>query len=200
MENHIKDKLLKVYELVKRGEAGEKDNAKLALDRIFKKYNLDEKSLDSLHLRKYHFKYSTKLELWLIGRIMIHLLNTDTSKAIRDTWGKREVVIELEYLDFVLLSSAYEYFRRHMKLEYNRLVLPLVKRCRTTRTRNATRTYLQEIFFTKYILASGLYKKEEVTKIDTSKMSEKERIDRMNLEKVEGGNYKTQVTTGLYLE
>lgn len=200
MENHIKEKLSKVYELVKRGESGEKDAAKLALERILKKYKLDVSALDSLHLKKYHFKYSSNLELWLLSRIIKHLLNQDTSKAYRDTWGKREVVIELEYLDYVLLSSAYEYFRRHMKSEYNKLVLPQVKRCRTTRTRNARRAKLQEVFFTKYIIASGLYKKEEITKIDTSKMGEKELRDRMQLEGVKGGDYKTQVTTGLYLE
>jgi len=200
MENHIKEKLYKVYELVKRGEGGEKDAAKLALDRILKKYKLDEEALESLHLKKYQFKYSSQIELWLLSRLMVHLLNKDTSKAYRDTWRKREVVAELEYLDYVLLSSAYEYFRRHMKQEYNRLVLPQVKRCRTTKTRNARRAKLQELFFTKYIIASGLYQKQEMITIDTSKLSEKERRDRLKLEAVKGGNYKTQVTTGLYLE
>lgn len=200
MNQEIKDKLAKVYELVNRGVEGEKEAAKAALDRMFKKYNLTEADLYDLTQKRYRFKYSTKLDEWLFIRLVGHLLNIDNGKAFKDTWGKREIVMQLEYLDYVMLESAYEYFRRHMKKEYNRVVLPQVKRCRTTRTRNKRRNELQQTFFTKYVIASGLYKPAELIKVDTSKMSQKARADSMSMRDVKGGNYKTQMTTGLYLD
>lgn len=200
MEQSIKDKIAKVYELVKRGVDGEKEAAKKALDRILKKYNIRDVDFDTLNRREYRFKYATELEMQLLCQIHEYFLDDSKFKAYRDLRGVRELVIELEYIDFVVVDSAYEYFRRHMKKEYNRLVLPEIKRCRTNKTKTKRRKELSGLFFSRYIIASKLYKEHQVEKIDLSKMSQKELLNRSKFMNVEGGQYNTQVTTGLYLE
>lgn len=200
MNQTIKDKIAKVYELVKRGVDGEKEAAKTALDRILKKYNIEDIDFETLNRREYRFKYATDLELQLLCQIHEYFLNDSKFKAYRDLRGVRELVIELEYIDFVVVESAYEYFRRHMKKEYNRLVLTEVKRCRNTRTKTKRRKELSPMFFSRYVLASKLFKEHQVKKLDYDKMSLKEIQDRAKLMGVEGGQYSTQVTTGLYLE
>lgn len=200
MTQEQKDKIAKVYELVNRGEAGEKEAAKKALDRLMKKYNLNDADIEGIKLTKYQFKYSNNLEQWLLSTIVTFFLDKDNVKAYRKTYKVREVVLALEYLDFIVVESAYGYFRKHMMAQYKKMVLPQVNRCRTVKTKNARRAELQEIFFSNYVIASNLYKPQDLTEVKLSDLSEKERKQRAQLQGVQGGNYKTQVTNGLYLE
>lgn len=200
MTDETRNKISKIYELVNRGVAGEKDAAKLALDRLIKKHNLSDKDIDTILEKKYSFKYSNDLELWLFEILNKYFLPNHNLVAYRRTTGVREVVAAYQYLDYVVISTAYEYFRKHMMAQYKAIVLPLVKRCRSTRTKNKRRAELQELFIGKYIVASKLYHKGDLKTVDPSKISDKEYQDRMKLKDVKGGQYNTQVTTGLYLE
>ena len=200
MTQEVKNKIAKVYELVNRGEAGEKEAAKKALDKLMKKYDLSDDDINSLKLSQYRFKYSNTLEMWLLSHIISYFLDDKEVSGFRRTLGVREVVLSLEYLDYVIVSSAYEYFRRHMMDQYKKKVLPQVKRCRSIKTRNARRAELQRVFFSQYVIVSRLYRPDQIKTVPSSSLSEKERKQRASLEGVEGGQYNTQVTTGLYLE
>lgn len=200
MTQESKDKIAKVYELVKRGVDGEKDAAKLALDRLMKKYDLDDSALEKITFKQYVFKYVSDIEVRLLCQLYEYFISRDMPDAHKNTWHAKEIVISLQYLDYVVLSSSYEYFRRHMKTEYNRLVLPRLKRCRKVKTRNALRKSLSDIFFSNYILASKIYIEDQIKALDMEKMSQAEMKRRVQLMGVNGGEYNTQVTTGLYLE
>ena len=196
-----KDKIQKVYELVKRGVSGEKDAAKAALDRLMKKYNLSDHEIDRITFKEYRFKYAQQIELMLFARLFEYFFPIRQMKATRHVWGVREISIELEYLDWVTMECAYEYFRKHMRGEYRRLVTPKLKRYRKPANKKAAREKLDKIFFSNYVIASNLYRdKSELTSRDLSKMSAKERRHREALLGVRGGKYKEQVTTGLYLK
>ena len=199
MNQEIKEKLAKVYELVNRGVDGEKEAAKAALDRIVKKYGLTDNDVANINKKAYSFKYSTNLELMLLHTLIRYFLDKEV-RAHRDTWKKREVVAQLEYVDYVTLECAYEYFRRHMKKQFNKICLPKIKRCRSSKTKNKRREQLQNLFFSSYVIASKLYKEGDLETVDASKMTEKEMRDRAALRNVEGGAYTQQMTTGLYLE
>ncbi|MEZ7494488.1 hypothetical protein QO206_03260 [Leeuwenhoekiella aequorea] len=200
MNNDAKDKIAKVYELVKRGVSGERDAAKAALDRLMKKYNLSDKEIERITFKEYRFKYAQNTELMLFTRLFEYLFTDRKMKASRDSWGVREIAIELEYIDWVTLECAYEYFRKHMRGEYRRLVTPKLKRYRKPANKKRAREKLDEIFFSNYVIASKLYKEGELTHIDHTEMSNKERQDRAALRGVKGGEFNTQLTTGLYLE
>ncbi len=156
--------------------------------------------LATLEQRTFKFKYSTMLEICLLERLIEIFLNGEVHEASYGGWGVKEVNLTTTYVNYVVLSASYEYFRRHMKKEYNRIVMPELRRCRKAKTRNKRRAELSPIFFTKYAIQSKLYRPEELTKTDTSKMSDKEIQDRYKMMNLKGGEYKTQVTTGLYLD
>lgn len=200
MTEETRTKLAKIYELVNRGEGGEKEAAKLALDRLIKKHNLSEMDIETILMKKYCFKYSNDLEIWLFQRILSYFFPSKSFELIKRTTGARQIEGSFEYLDYVVISTAYEYFRKHMMVQYKEIVYPQVKRCRTVKTKNKRREELQNLFFSKYIIASKLYEDKDLKMVDTSKMSDKEYQDRMKLEGVKGGQYNTQVTTGLCLE
>lgn len=194
-----KEKLKKVYELVKRGSTeGERAAAEKALEKLLAKFNLKGVDLDSLDKEWYKLTYISELELSLLERLIRTMLNEWPSDLGRI--GGKTLGIKLTYLDYITISSAYEYFRRHMKQQWIKFAAPHVARCRTAKTRNARRKELQGVFFSKYAIASNFYKPEELTTIDLNDLSKKERADRQRMQSVEGGTYNTQVTNGLYLE
>jgi hypothetical protein len=201
MENQLKDKIAKIYELVKRGSTeGEKSAAESALNKLLKKHNLTEEFIKTMHLKKYAFKYATKLDLELFIQLHQYFFEGKEFNATKSTLGGKTIYISFEYLDWVLFSSAYEYFKRHMNAEFKKFCVPLIKRCRSTKTQNARRTKLQDAFFSQYVIKSKIYHQRQIGKVDHSTLSEKELADLERLSKIEGGSYATQVTTGLYLE
>jgi hypothetical protein len=194
----VKDKLAKVYALVNSGGTeGEKQAAKLALDRLMKKYNLDESILNSLDLKTYIFKYATTLEYWLIKRIMFMMVPHAIKASAR---GAKRIESNLKYIDWVTIECAYEYFRRHMKKEWQRVVSPELNKTRKAKTRKKRRDKLDQLFFSDYVILSGLTKPEELETVDVSSMSEREREDRFRLAGIKGGSYNRQLSSGLLLE
>jgi len=200
MDNKTKAKIAKVYELVRRGIDGEKGAAEAALDRLMKKHNIDEKYVAEIHLKQYRFKYANKMELMLMDQLLRFFLKGKSIDGYRSTIGGRNLVLKLEYLDYVVIECAYEYFRKHMRDQFNKICLPKINRCRSLKTKNKRRKELQMLFFGQYIIASKLYEKDQVKKIDLSNMSAKEIDDFKALNEVKGGRYNAQMTTGLYLE
>ncbi len=199
MTDEIRNKIAKVYALVNQGVDGEKQAAKVTLDRLMKKYNIDESYVETIHEKYYYFKYSTDLEKTLLSRLIKHILRKKLDIYLV-TNGQRALSVKLEYMDFVTLECSYEYFRKHMKLEFKRLVTPQLNRCRTAKSKKTRRNQLSEIFFSNYVIASKLYDESEIQKVDLSTISEAERKSRTSLYGVQGGQYKEQMTTGLYLE
>lgn len=197
MNTEIKDKIAKVLELTNRGFEGEKDAAKNALDRLMKKYNLSDEDLHKIKFTKYFFKYKTKLDMDLFQQILKYFLPGKNFRIVRYTYGKRELAVELEYLDWVTIDSAYEYFRRHATNQFNEFCLPHVKRCRSTKTKNAKRIELQDAFFSKYVIASKIYHPEQIKQVSYSGLSSAkvnyENQKNKILGNVTGGQYHAQV-------
>jgi hypothetical protein len=205
MTDQIRSRVAKVYELVNRGGTeGEKQAAKLVLDRMLKKYNLTDATLSDLEKKDYRFKYATDLEHWLLVQLVhfYHEESDDPLKTARlDNWGKREIVIKLKYINWVTIECSYEYFRKHMKDQWKKTCAPIVSRCRTVKTKNAKRKALQKTFFGQYIVKSKLFKDEsQLSPIDFSSMTQKERENYRALQNLEGGQYNRQMTNGLLLQ
>jgi hypothetical protein len=197
----VQDKIQKVYELVNRGATeGEKIAAQRALDRLMRKYNLDESYLKSIGLKKYSFSYQTNLDLELFAQLMHFFFKDKGHQLYKSNLGGKRIVVKLEYLDYIQIDCAYGYFKPHMKKQFELHCLPLIRRCRTTKTKNAKRKQLQDLFFRKYVILSNIYHPDEVEEINLSSLSESERKLRMQMRDVQGGNFSQQMTTGLYLE
>lgn len=201
MDNHIKDKISKIYELVKRGGTeGEKSAAESALNKLLKKHNLTDGFIKTMCLKEYEFKYATNLDLKLFMQLHKYFFKGKHFNAYKSTLRRKSIFISFEYLDWVLFSSAYEYFKKHMNSEFKKVCVPLIIKCRSAKTKNDRRAKLQNLFFSQYVINSKIYHPTQIEKIDILKLGEKERADREKILNIEGGSYATQVTTGLYLE
>ena len=198
MNDKVKEKITKVYELVKRGVAGERQSAEKMLKKLLEKYNISEAELNSIDEKEYYFKYASNLDEWLLIQLIEYFFKEKNYKLYRiKNSGVKEIAIQMPYLDWVTLDSAYGYFKPHLNQQWRKHGLPVVNRCRTTKTKNKRREAMQKTFFNLYIIRSGIYHPEQ----KNSKSLTEEEIKRLTmLYGVEGGKYNQQVTTGLYLE
>jgi len=198
MNDKVKEKITKVYELVKRGIAGEQQSAEKMLKKLLEKYNISEAELNSIDEKKYYFKYASNLDEWLLMQLTKYFFKEKEYKLYRvKNRGVKEIAIQMPYLDWVTLDSAYGYFKTHLNQQWRKHGLPVVNRCRTTKTKNKRREAMQETFFKLYVARSGIYRPEQIT---SNPLSEEEKKQFNMLYGVEGGKYNQQVTTGLYLE
>lgn len=198
MTEQLKDKIAKIYELVNRGATeGEKAAAKNALDRVMRKYHIDEEQLKDLGSKQYVFKYTTQLELWLLNRILHLMIDDGIKKSIYRPWHK-QFISTLSHEEWVVVECSYEYFRRHMKQQWKKLCGPELAKCRKAKTRNKRRLELYDFFFSQYCIKSKLYKEDELYEIKPT--SQGEMRDRRMMNGVEGGNYNKQVVGNLLLE
>lgn len=205
ISQNIKDRIAKIYELVKRGATeGEKAAAKTALDNLLKKYNLEGIDLENINKELRKFKYSTSMELTLLAAILLVLVEDKEAikSASRNTYKCRHVEVSLTYMDYVTADCAYEYFRRHMKEQWNKLCIEYVNKCRKAKTKNRRRAELQEAFIQRYIINSKLYREGDIyeREIDLKALSAKELNDYMIMQQIEGGQYNRQMTNGLLIE
>ncbi|MBP4139648.1 hypothetical protein [Flavobacterium geliluteum] len=201
MNPSTKEKIAKIYELVKRGTTdGEKAAAEIALNKLLKKHNLSEEYLLTIHLTQYEFKYATQLDLDLFVQLHSFFFKEKEFNAKKTAFTRKSIFIDLEYVDWILLSTAYEYFKRHMNSQFKKLCVPLIKKCRSAKTQNKRRKELQKEFFSRYVIKSKIYNQEQVQNVDLSTLSDKARADRERIEGIEGGSYHSQINTGLYLE
>ncbi|GIJ92809.1 hypothetical protein CAPN002_00270 [Capnocytophaga stomatis] len=198
MTNEIRNKIAKVYELVKRGEQCERQVAEKALERLLKKHNLSSEEVSKIHLKLYKFKYSSDLDKKLLLQLLTYFFEGKHRSYTLYTGDVREIGIEMEYLDYVQVECAYEYFKRHMNQQWREFALPLVKKKRTTKTKNRRRKELQDVFFSKYILSSKIYLEKQVC--NRSNYTQKELEDLYALSGVEGGKFNGQLFTGLHIE
>lgn len=201
MNDKVKEKLTKVYELVKRGVAGERQSAEKMLKKLLEKYNISEDELNSVDEKDYYFKYASNLDEWLLIQLIEYFFKEKSYKLYRIKYsGVKEIKIQMPYLDWVTLDSAYGYFKPHLNQQWRKHGLPVVNRCRTTKTKNKRREEMQKTFFGLYIIRSGIYRPEQKNSKNSKYLTEEE-IKRLTmLYGVEGGKYNQQVTTGLYLE
>ena len=198
MNDKVKEKIAKVYELVKRGVAGEQQSAEKMLKKLLEKYNISEDELNSIDEKKYYFKYASNLDEWLLIQLIEYFFKEKNYKLYRiKNCGVKEIAIQMPYLDWVTLDSAYGYFKAHLNQQWRKHGLPVVNLCLTTKTKNKLRIEMQDSFFKLYVVRSGIYRPEQIT---SNPLTEEQIKQLTMLYGVEGGKYNQQVTTGLYLE
>lgn len=194
MNIEIQNRITKIRELINRGATmGEKIAAQKALERLVKKYNIDLSTLERTIKKEYHFKYKMDIEKQLF--LTLKRFFGITGQAYLDS-GKYELSLILGYGEWVELDCAYEFFRRDMVRKWRAHCTPLVKRCRTAKTKKNRIAELAPIFLSKYIIASNLYKDDD---IETRDLSEKEKNIFSVVGNVEGGKFNKQIISNKLL-
>jgi hypothetical protein len=199
MNRELRNKLQKVYALVEQGATeGERQAARTQLEKMLKKYNISDDRLSCIEKDDYSFTYTSYNEIRLLQQIAKVIGGLDV------TWyrytSSRAMEAYMTYMEFITIQCAYEYFRRHMKQEWQSACAKILKRCRSVKTRNEKRKLLQISFLSEYLLLSNLYTESDLNTSVDSKLTQKQR-DAMNLVNgVNGGTYNKQMTNGLLLE
>ena len=102
----LKDKLLKLYELSKRGIDGEKANAELLLNKMLGKHNLTIDDIDQDIPKKRYYRYTTKMNQNIISQIAFKVLGSHEVYLVK---GYKEISVTvtdfqhiqiLEMIDF----------------------------------------------------------------------------------------------------
>lgn len=207
--DRVKRQIANLLTLAERGATeGERKAARKAMERLISKYDLDVSKLDEITREEYTFSWTSYLEADLFTYICMYFLERDDFMVEVRNYRKtnsgyeeaRVLAVTLDRLEYITIECAYEYFRRHMKKEYKRLVTPQVKRCRKAKTRKAKKAKLEPVFFERYIIASKLIKQDEIKKRDLTKLSNAELERLVSMVGIEGGEFNQQVGNGLYLE
>lgn len=193
---NLNDKIRKVKALIERGATdGEKAAARKALERLSKAHNFAIEQ-DGSVMNTYKFFYTMVIDMELADRIIIYF-DLDVIPKGRYTRPTRSFFIRMDIDDHVIFDCAYGYFKPHMAAQWRKNVTPILKRCRTAKSRKARQERIERRFMAQYLLKSGLITNKDLT-FDAP--SSKELNEVKALRGIEGGNYNQQLNTGLYLD
>lgn len=192
MTNELIDKIKKIYALVENGSTpGERAAARHQLDKILKRYNLNEQEVIQKG-KTYYIRYCTFLEFQLLGFIIHYYMDSmDKCARVDRIWkggqyhGARAIMIVADYEQFVEIDCSYQYFRRHMKSQYKKVEY---------KTKNKSkREKYQRTFITQYAIKSQLVKPEYIFQTTATK-------DSLYLSQtIEGGKYHRQIDNTKFL-
>ena len=123
MKNYesIKSKILKLKELVLRGEYKEAQNAQRRIDNILSKYNLSlNEVLSEEQKKKGRFFSISAFYNKLFFQCVFQILNLSTL-SYREP-QKRHYYIEMTDIEYAELNSLFEWHKLNYKREYNKMV------------------------------------------------------------------------------
>lgn len=193
IDNKIKERISKIQELANRGIDGEKQAANIALDKLLKKYNINPSQVDEITKKQYFFKYSNELDMRLFVQLLHYFFKGVDFTIYKHTYKKREMSLRLNYLDNITISCSYEYFKRHMSQEWRKFSADEIRKKRKAKTKNKLRADLQEVFFTEYVVKSGICHPEQVKELSVSEMSAAQLEYYNKLQQIQGGKYHSQI-------
>lgn len=122
LNDNILNKLLKLKELVERGERGEALNAKRVLDNLLVKYNisLEEIFYDKENIQEYKINYHSALEKTLLIQCTAKLFGSDSQEwknLYRYKNGKMQFCIKTSHLNYILLEDFFNFHKEQLKKE-----------------------------------------------------------------------------------
>lgn len=113
----IREKLRKLQVLAERGENGEARNARAAIERLCRQYGISVGELMEDEKRRYRFSIGgTKVLKDLFWQCYCKVLNTDKLRYWKTPFHS-EVELELTRLQYVELSSLWDWHEEHFKTE-----------------------------------------------------------------------------------
>lgn len=123
MENYegIRQRIKKIYALAKSGVEGEADSARRRLNEMLQKYSLslDDIIGDDQRKEKHIFKFQKSYHLDLLVQCYAAVTGNETMSFLRH---KRRVLIELTAIENAELEAMYNFYRRHMDREIEKIV------------------------------------------------------------------------------
>lgn len=109
--DHI-ERLRKLHALAEQGDAGERENAKVLLEKLMKKYNVSEASLDDGELGLHELSYKTPYERKLIHQLIYKIAPDRTMYSYKSGKGKRSIIVlECTQAEAMQIQIEFEFYR-----------------------------------------------------------------------------------------
>lgn len=109
METKLKDKLLKLYELAKRGVAGEKVNAEFMLNKLLEKHNLTLDDINQELPKDRFYPYTNLLKRKLIMQIISKVINSSEIYSVRNFKEICAKVTDFQHIQILELIDFHFY-------------------------------------------------------------------------------------------
>lgn len=123
-EHGVIEKLRKIHQLAKHGVGGEKDSAKLMLQKLLKKHNLSLNDLESEEKVLRVYRYSGLHERKILLQCYFKFLNETSVTYYKVRKGQRcsktKMKFELTRLQHAELQSQYEHYLSHFRAQLAR--------------------------------------------------------------------------------
>jgi hypothetical protein len=121
-DDKIRARLMKLLELAKRGEHGEKENAQRFLEKLLKKHGMTVADLDDDATAKsrYKFTYKSELESRLLTQIICTVLqvNRYTKRQVR---GSRTIELDLTRAQNLEIAMQFSVYRAELARNVDRM-------------------------------------------------------------------------------
>lgn len=115
MDYQLKEKLLKLYELSKRGVGGEKTNADVFLNRLLKKHNLTINDIDANVSKKRYYRYKTLADSTIIAQVCYRVLGKGAK--IYEIKGYKELCVDVTDYQHVQLIEEIDFHIKNYRDE-----------------------------------------------------------------------------------
>lgn len=117
VKESILEKLRKIKALMDRGEAGEAENARIALERLLAANGLTWDDVTDEHRTTREFKYSNEREMALMMQVLVRLFGSksDIFQTGRFNKQAKEVFLEMTEVEYIDLKNQWEYYRKAWK-------------------------------------------------------------------------------------
>lgn len=199
IDDRFKERLRKLRTLAERGATeGEKEAARRGIDRILNRFGIDPDKFNEAVSKEYEFKYQTAEERTLFFSLQSWFCEgEDKERDVFRYSGTRTLIVRLEYENYIVLSCAYEYFRRHMKAQWAKTL----ERARPTliykrgKAKRELIAFLKRRFISEYIIASKLIDESKLKTMTGEGLTPEQKQAMYAASKVEGGQYHTQLTS-----
>lgn len=131
--DRIREKMLKLLALARRGEGGEKENAQRFLERMLKQHGMTMADLDDAQAPKEWrgFSCKTKLEKTLLLQIVVTVLNV--RRVFSRTYGKgKKIHYELTKAQYLDVSMQFAVYSRELQKSIDNLLLAFIHKNQIT--------------------------------------------------------------------
>jgi hypothetical protein len=123
----IHARLMKLYELAKRGEHGERENAQRFLEKQLAKHGMTIADLDDAAsaTQRFKFTYKTDVEHRLLNQILFSVLQTG-NLTVWHTRGKRGFDVEMTKAQHLEVEMRYAVYRRELAQQMDHLFVAFI--------------------------------------------------------------------------
>lgn len=117
VQDSIMEKLRKIKALMDRGEAGEAENARIALERLLAANGLTWDDVTDEHRTTREFKYSNEREMALMMQLIVRLFGSTSEIYKKGTFHRKAKLVFLDMTDveYIDMKNQWEYYRKAWK-------------------------------------------------------------------------------------